>query len=203
MTDYFAVMGEARRPWLDAEELKKRFLSLSADCHPDRFHSGSPVEKQSAAQKSVEHNAAYQCLREPKDRLRHLLELETGAKPSDIERISQELMDASLEVTRLCRGADDFLREKERITSPLLQVELFERGQEWVTKINELARAIDQRREELHSRLKRLDESWVASATAEQRRLELLPPLEEIYRLLSYYERWLGQLRNRHVALSI
>ena len=36
MTDCFALLGEPRCPWLDAEALKSRFLVLSAEAHPDR-----------------------------------------------------------------------------------------------------------------------------------------------------------------------
>ena len=39
MTDAFALLSEPRRPWLDAEALKARFLPLSAAVHPDRVHS--------------------------------------------------------------------------------------------------------------------------------------------------------------------
>jgi hypothetical protein len=39
MNDCFALLNEPRRPWLDSEALKQRFVSLSAELHPDRTHS--------------------------------------------------------------------------------------------------------------------------------------------------------------------
>jgi TPR repeat protein len=35
----FALLSEPRRPWLDAEPLKQRFLARSNEVHPDRVHS--------------------------------------------------------------------------------------------------------------------------------------------------------------------
>src|SRR5215472_9636832 len=76
MVDYFALLDEPRRPWLDAEPLKEKFLALSATVHPDRVHNLSETERAAAQERYTELNAAYQCLREPKERLHHLLELE-------------------------------------------------------------------------------------------------------------------------------
>lgn len=81
MTDAFALLSESRRPWLDADALKSRFLPLSAEVHPDRVHSASEAEKAAANTRYAELNAAYNTLREPRDRLLHLLELEAGGKP--------------------------------------------------------------------------------------------------------------------------
>src|SRR6266536_2692354 len=111
MTDCFALLGEPRRPWIDPEALKLKFLALAAEVHPDRVHRATPLEKQAATQRYAELNAAYRCLCEPKERLFHLLELECGIKPDDVHPISPAAMDASLEVSHLCRAADASLAE--------------------------------------------------------------------------------------------
>jgi hypothetical protein len=36
MQDAFALLNEPRRPWLEAEALKQKFLALSSAVHPDR-----------------------------------------------------------------------------------------------------------------------------------------------------------------------
>ena len=59
MTDYFALLGEARRPFLDPEKLKEKYFALSR------------VEAPGA-----EMNEAYRVLSDPKLRLQHLLKLE-------------------------------------------------------------------------------------------------------------------------------
>jgi Fe-S protein assembly co-chaperone HscB len=204
MTDYFAVFDEPRRPWLDSDRLKEKFLSLSANLHPDRVHSAGAAEKAKAQERYAELNAAYQCLREPKERLRHLLELERGGKLEQVQNIPSPLMDVSLEVGRACREADVFLVEKGKATSPLLQVEIFERGQERVEHLTGLVKQLEARRESLMTELKQIDSSWVQDpATDPGERRTQLSGVEEIYRLLSYYERWNGHLRERIVQLSL
>ena len=69
MTDYFALFDEPRRPWLDTDSLKAKFLALSAQAHPDRVHGAAETDKLAANHRYTELNAAYNCLREPRDRL--------------------------------------------------------------------------------------------------------------------------------------
>jgi curved DNA-binding protein CbpA len=200
MTDYFALLNEPRRPWLDADLLKQKFLALSANAHPDRIHSASEADRTDATKRFTELNAAYNCLAEPKLRLLHLLELELGAKPKDIQQIPTALADLFAEVANSCRSADGFLVEKSKVTSPLLQVQLFERGQDWVEKLNLLQRKLNELREKLMVELKSLDALWT-SADAVSRR-EILPKLEELYRLFGYFNRWNNQIQERVVQLS-
>jgi DnaJ-domain-containing protein 1 len=201
MTDNFALLKEPRRPWLDADLLKQKFLALSANLHPDKIHSASDAEKNVAAVKFAELNAAYNCLREPKSRLLHLLELELGAKPNDIQAIPSALADLFAEVSMACRSADNFLAEKYKVTSPLLQVQLFERGQDWVEKLNELQRKLNELRTKLTGELKSFDAQWILAAATSRR--EILPKLEELYRLFGYFNRWHSQIQERVVQLSL
>jgi curved DNA-binding protein CbpA len=200
MTDNFALLNETRRPWLDADLLKQKFFAISASLHPDRIHSASESDKIAATKKFAELNAAFNCLAEPKLRLLHLLELELGAKPKDIQKIPTELADLFAEVSMVCRNADGFLAEKGKVTSPLLQVQLFERGQDWVEKLNLLQRKLNKLREQVLAQLKSLDAKWI-SADVNSRR-EILPGLEELYRLFGYFNRWNNQIQERITQLS-
>jgi hypothetical protein len=47
--------------------------------------------------------------------------------------------------------------------------------------------------------LQRIDAAWQADAA---RRKALLPRLEELYRLFSYFARWSAQIQERVVRLS-
>ena len=198
ITDYFALLNEPCRPWLDPEQLKQKFLALSATVHPDRVHNLGEAQRAAAQERYTELNAAYNCLREPKERLQHLLELELGALPKDIQRIPSDLMDLSLEIGKACREADAFLADKAKVTSPLLQVAFFERSQEFVEKLQGLRQRINALNDKLTEELKEIDAAWEADSASHA---PLLQRLEELYRLFSYFARWTAQIQERAVRL--
>ncbi len=200
MTDNFALLEESRRPWLDADLLKQKFFALASAAHPDRVHHASETEKTAVAQRYARLNAAYHCLAEPKSRLLHLLELELGAKPKDIQQIPAALADFFAEIAARCRQADVFLAEKRQATSPLLQVQFFERGQEWIGHLNQLQQKLNELRKQLTVELTTLDEKWMAADAGSRR--EMLPVLEELYRRFSYFNRWSNQIQERVLQLS-
>jgi curved DNA-binding protein CbpA len=201
MTDNFALLEEPRRPWIDTEALKLKFLTLSAQVHPDRVHNAPAAERQAADHRYAELNGAYNCLREPKERLRHLLELECGAKPADIQNVPPETTDLFFETGHLCKEADAFLADKARAGSPILQAQLFERSQECLEKLLAMQQKINKRRDELLAELKIMNATWEPA----QREVfpRLLGRLEEIYRLLGYLGRWREQIQERSVRLSL
>jgi len=199
MPDYFALLSAPRRPWLDADVLKQQFLALSSQVHPDKIHSAPDAEKIAAARAFAELNAAHRCLSEPKSRLLHLLELELGAKPADIQQIPAGLADLFAEVATVCRQTDLFLLEKARATSPLVQVELFGQCQAWLEKLDALQHRLDDCSQRLTGELQSLDARWVAADAAG--RPVVLAALEDLYRLFGYFNRWNRQLTERKMLL--
>jgi len=199
MIDNFALLNEPRRPWLDADLLKQKFITLSSEVHPDRVHNASDAEKLSANQRYTELNAAYNCLREPKDRLRHLLELERGAASRDMRQPSSDLVEMSFEVGRICREADALIAESAKATSPLLKVELFEHSQNQIEKLNALQQTIAARRDQVVEELKEIDAVWQKDSAD---RGSLLPQLEIIGGQLCFFARWQNQLQERMVRLA-
>jgi DnaJ-domain-containing protein 1 len=205
MTDNFLLLSEPRRPWLDAEALKAKFLPLSTNAHPDRFHSASEADKQQATARYAELNAAYNTLREPRDRLLHLLEVELGAKPKDVQRIPPGTMDLFVEVGQICRDVDAFLAQQKNVTSPLLKVQMFEQGMEWTDKLQALQQHINAKRDELASELQQMNAAWESAPTVgSPERAAALPleRLEQIYRVFSYIARWSEQIQERNVQLA-
>jgi curved DNA-binding protein CbpA len=201
VTDYFALLNEPRRPWLDADALKEKFLKLAATIHPDKQHVANEADLNTANRNYAELNAAYHCLLEPKPRLLHLLELELGAKPKDVQQIPATLADLFAEVATACQNVDVFLAEKSQTTSPLLQVQLFERAQQWIERLIPLQKKLGGVREQLTGELKSLDDAWTkADGAARQKTLK---NLEEIYRWFSYFNRWNGQIQERIAKLSL
>jgi len=205
VTDAFALLDEPQRPWLDPEALKQKFLPLSSAVHPDRFHSASETERHQATTRYGELNAAYNILREPKERLLHLLELEAGAKPKDVQRIPPGTMDLFVEVGQLCRDADIFIAERSKVTSPLLKVQMFERGMEWTDKLQDLQQRINAKRDEIVAELQQMNAIWdSAPEYGSPHRAAALPleRLEQIYRVFSYIARWSEQIQERNVQLA-
>lgn len=197
MIDCFALLSEPRRPWLDPVALKARFLALSARVHPDK---AAPADRNAVGATFADLNAAYHCLTEPKSRLLHLLELERGHKPADLQEIPAALAYSFAEIAAACRSADAFLSERSRATSPLLQVQWFGRGQEWVETLNALQRKLTVFHHRLLETLKTLDLAWMQNAGS---RDGLLAQLEDLYRLFGYSNRWHSQIRERLVQLSL
>jgi len=203
--DAFSLFNETRRPWLEVQLLKARFFEWSADAHPDRVHSGTDLAKEAATTRYSELNVAYNTLREPRDRLLHLYELETGSKPRDIQRIPPGTMDLFTDVGQACRDGDAFLQRKSAATSPMLKLQLMQEGLDWLDRFQSLQHRVNARREELMAELKLLNPAWeTAPPPGAPGRREALPlePLEQIYRALSYVERWTGQLQERLVQLA-
>lgn len=200
--DNFVLLNEPRRPWIDPDLLKSVFLPLAAQFHPDKVTGG---DKTSANERYAALNAAYRCLADPKERLRHLLELELGAPPKDVQAMPPDMMELLMEIGQTCREADSFLLEKSRTTSPLLKAKLFQAGLEWTERLNRLRQIIELRREDLLAELKNMNDAWNnAPPPGDAARTAALPlvRLEELYRLFSYVGRGLAQVQERLVQLS-
>jgi len=195
--DYFALLNEPRRPWLDAELLKAKFLKCSSELHPDRIHDTGEAERAAITHRYTSLNAAYNCLREPKKRLLHLLELERGVKPEVVQNIPAETMNLCAEVAQLCRETDAFLAEKNTVTSPLLKVQVFERSRIWTDRLKALQQKLTIRHDELTTELKRMNAMWESSQN-----IQSLGRLEELYRNFSFVSRWMEQIQERLVQLS-
>lgn len=204
--DAFALMEEPRRPWLDVDVLKQRFLERSAPTHPDRFHSAPEADRLAATERYSELNAAFAILKEPRERLLHLYELEAGAKPRDIQRIPPGTMDLFVDVGQTCRDTDEFLRKKGEATSPMLKLKHLQEGLTWLERLQALQRRVNARRDELWAELQAWNPVWEGAPVvgSPERRASLpLDGLEATYRALSYVERWTGQLQERMVQLSV
>jgi DnaJ-domain-containing protein 1 len=193
VTDYFALLDEPRQPWLDEEMLKAKYFALSTSVHPDRVHALAETEKKAAHDRHTQLNAAYHCLREPKERLRHLLELQVGRKPATVQQVPPDLVELFFEIGHATRAADEFLKRKGSITSPLLLVALFDEGQIISERLGGLRDTLVVRQNQLRNEVQALNDDW-------QKRLDRL---EQIQQTLSYLHRWTAQLQERIVQLAL
>ena len=142
LTDYFALLGEARRPWLEPENLKSKFLTLSSEVHPDRVHGARETDKKAAQEHYTSLNAAYNALREPRTRLAHLLELERGAKPEAVQIVPNGLMDLFGKIGAVLRRADGLMAEKNAATSPMVRVQILRGAEPVIEELDTLKKEL-------------------------------------------------------------
>lgn len=205
MTDAFALLGLPRRPWLDPDDLQRVFHERSAAWHPDRHHGAPESQRAEASKVYSELNAAHQLLREPRDRLLHLLELEAGARPRDIQRIPPGTMDLFVEVGQACRDCDAFLQRRGPATSPMLKLKSMQEAMEWAERLAGVSSRVRSKETSLLGDLRAMNAAWdSAPAVGDAHRPGALPleQLEQTYRAMSYVSRWLAQVRERVVLLA-
>lgn len=194
MTDYFALLGQKRAPFLDPGALKEIFLRLSSECHPDK---SAAENRDLAGQKFTEINAAYNCLRDPKTRLAHFLELETGKPPGQVQSMPGGLMDHFAQVAQICGRADSTLRKWQGLSSPVVKAQCFQEALGLSEQISMLQRILQHQRDSLVEELRVLPPSG-----EENDRPALLARIEEVYSAYSYLSRWSHQLQERFVQLA-
>jgi DnaJ-domain-containing protein 1 len=204
VTDYFSLLNEPRRPWLDTEQLKARFISLSAECHPDR--ATTPGERAAATTRFTELNAAHNCLRDPRERLHHLLALEGQSDARQVRSVPPAVAELVLPAEQLCREVTAFLGEQAKATSPLVQAQQFERALDWQERVAAMQQRLAGHRARLDETARALNAVWeqADSLPAHQRAAALpLAQLEELYRAYSYVTRFQQQLQERFVQLAL
>ena len=194
MVDYFALLNFPRTPWIDPSEVQKRFLELSAAAHPDRAHNLGATEVMAANEKFAGLNKAAATLRDPKERLHHLLALETGNPPSATQNIPNELIELFGRVGQTCRKVDEFLGERNRATSPMLQAQLFAQGLDWTDRIGELQQQVGVVKERAEAELKSIAQNW-----PNEKRYDRLAALAHTFAMTA---RWEVQLQERFATLA-
>lgn len=195
--DYFALLDEPHKPWIDTGLLKDKFMEMSARYHPDKFPQATPEERERISARYAELNAAYQCLSHTRDRLLHLIELETGKPPSDVQRIPPGTSDLFMQIGQTCAQAAAFLEKQPQTDSPILKAKRFVEQMEWTDKLTELQDRLNEINSKLEEELKRMNTDMENGAPLPLERLE------EIYRSASYINRWTDQIREKIVQLAV
>ena len=195
--DYFALLDEPRKPWIDTGLLKDKFMEMSARYHPDKFPQATPEERERISARYAELNAAYQCLSHTRDRLLHLIELETGKPPSDVQRIPPGTSDLFMQIGQTCAQAAAFLEKQPQTDSPILKAKRFVEQMEWTDKLTDFQNQLQGISDKLEEALKRMNTDMENGAPLPLERLE------EIYRSASYINRWTDQIREKIVQLAV
>ncbi len=184
MTDYFALLNQPRRPWLDPDQLKQAFHERTLQAHPDAHASSASAEADFALI-----NEAYQTLLDPKRRLQHLLSL-AGNAPARFDTVPEELAQlfpALMDVTQQARQAT---QTAATATSALSRSLLTAERLQTQRRVDEL--------------LRRLQELQAAADTELQSvNVDATADLHRLYVRYSYLQRWAAQLAEHRAALAL
>jgi DnaJ-domain-containing protein 1 len=189
MTDCFALLGETRRPWLDPEALKEKFHALTSEHHPD-------VARGAAADFSAL-NAAYNTLRDPRERLRHLLELESPEALSRPQQIPGAIADLFVQIGKQRQALGAFLRKQSEAASPLSRALLAPEKFAVREELENVLATVNGHQARLLDEVRSLDATWQAGKAG------ALPRLTEIFQSLSYVSKWTEQVREGIVKLTV
>ncbi|MDB6171131.1 MAG: hscB [Chthoniobacteraceae bacterium] len=188
MTDYFSILDQPRRPWLEEAPLKESFQRLAAIQHPDKAGTGD------AARFAVL-NSAYSTLKEPALRLRHLLELESEPLPSTAQ-IPPALAQVFMELAGARGKLDRFLAKQSGASSPLgkamVAIEKNALQESWEL----MARRIRTAKESATERLMQLDADWHGPEPVRE-------TLVALHQEFAYLARWETQLREALLSLAL
>lgn len=188
MTDYFALLDQPRRPWLDPDELKQAFHAKSLQLHPDT----QPGVAADAAFAGL--NDAYLALQDPKRRIQHFLSLEGRPPPRD-SSVPNDIADLFSVVADAIQVSDAAVQKLESATSPLSRSLVKPQMLAAESRLAETLRRI----EELHS-----------SALAQSQRFSTgsilgeaeFAELHELYVRFSYLGRWTAELQEKQIRLA-
>jgi curved DNA-binding protein CbpA len=177
MRDLFAVLGEPRQPWLDLEKLEECYRQLSLTTHPDRLSVPARNDEFSGI------SEAYRVLKDPKQRIQHLLQLE-GQTPGKENSVPQSLLPLFSQIGDfVARTTNLWQRRGESpnaISKSILQAEIVSLQREVETLLHDAKELFRQAEKATRS----LNDSWRAKPDE----------LEKVYSLFGFLTRWIAQL---------
>jgi curved DNA-binding protein CbpA len=191
MTDYFALLEEPRRPWLDPDELKQKYHRLTLAAHPDTRAESTPRDA------FTELSKGYRTLSNPTQRLLHLLTLEGHPPAASGQAVPDDLADLFLDMGQLAQDIDLVATKLAGATSSLGKSILARERNELQTRVKDNLDRLRRIYDEHLDRLQNLNDSWVSDRT------HALSQATEIYGRITYLSRWIDQLEDKRVLLSV
>ncbi len=193
MTDYFALLGEVRRPWIDNNKLKQKYHQLTLQLHPDRGRRNQATSEDTDSLAAL--NEAFRVLQDPKLRLQHLLKLENAA-PVAARPVPPALANLFWDTGTSLKNLDAIL-EKQSSTSRLTQA----LGKSEIADAEMRTREILDRLRSLYNdaldKVRRTDPLWLADPAAH------VSTLVDLYDSFSYLSRLIEQVNERLLRLHV
>jgi curved DNA-binding protein CbpA len=194
--DYFAMLGESRRPYLDPEKVAEKFHELSRSQHPDSRAAADGEGDPTADFARL--NQAQQTLRDPKLRLGYLIGLEYPevrlAGPAEVPRTLAGLFSP---IHALLEKVDAVLARKAGAPSALSRALLAREEWQLRAEVEAHVQALEQLYASALDELKDYDADWQSGASSGQQQ-----QMVNFFQRFSYLSRWLDQLRERLFQLG-
>jgi DnaJ-class molecular chaperone len=189
MTDYFALLQQPRKPWLDPDELKQKYQELTLAAHPDRARSDDTGLDFATI------TEGYRVLRDDRLRIQHLLKLEGHAAGSG-QAVPGELIDLFPEIGDFIGATDNLLERsanaQNALSKSLLRSEILQKQKLGETILQKLT----QWHEEALRDLRSLNDIWANDSA------KAVAQLNDLQQRLAYLTRWIEQVRERQFRLS-
>jgi curved DNA-binding protein CbpA len=231
MTDYFALLDQPRRPWLDPEQVKAAFHRKTLAAHPDASAAGN-AETSDKAFALV--NEARDVLQNPKRRIQHLLALAGYEPASRFDAIPNDVAELFPAVATLTQDADNVLQKMMHATSTLARSVAKAELLQTRSRLEEMLATLTRLQAAAEDELKKIDDRSLTavnqpanaplsfraerSAVEESRgaTLKLLPrdpsaslgltdehrQLHALFVRFSYLQRWTEQLHEKRTQLD-
>jgi hypothetical protein len=188
MQDQFAIFNEPRRPWLDEERLKAKFHTLTVEHHPDVASGKNDVFSTI--------NLAYETLRNPRTRLKHLLELEAPELVARHLPAPAAIGNLFLDMGERTQRLTVFLKKRTFASSALTKAMLMNEQLQLQEDLEAWLEVLESEKRRWLEKLPGLDAEW----TNENRSAA---PLAEVAQALGYLDKWTAQIREGVVRLQI
>ena len=179
MTDYFALLGEARRAWLDPEKLKEKYFALNRATAAD-----------------AELNEAYRVLSDPKLRLHHLLTLD-GAELTARRQVPPSVAELFWNTGTLLRELDQWLLRSAEATSTLSRALLSSERTKIEGDLEKLEEQLTALYESELAQLRQIDAGSKSAFPND------LPRLIQFYDSISYLTRLREQVTEKRFRLQL
>jgi curved DNA-binding protein CbpA len=186
--DSFTTLGLPRAATLDEPALQRAYTTHSRTAHPD--HGGSEAL-------AAKVNAAYETLRHPEKRLKHLLEL---AGPSDAKAwrtvpLDEGMMTLFSELGKTMEVTSKFLERKARAASAIARAVLAGEEMRHRETLETIGFEIERQKNEMAARLPTLD-ATIAGGDA-----SVWKQVAAMQARFAYLAKWQSQVRERLLAL--
>ena len=187
--DHFAHLEEPRRPLVDQAGVKAKFHALTTEHHPDVSAANSPD--------FAAVNIAFNTLREPRLRLRHLLELEAPELLRRNAPAPATVANLFLKMGAMTQTLDRFLAKRAGTKSTLGKATLIAEQLVLQEDLEEWLSVLEKEKASWLAKIPEMDAAWMRDRRA------AFEPVAETAQALSYLDKWSAQIREGLVKLQI